>query len=105
MPYGLKNASATFRRLVNKVFKNHLGDTIEVYIGDMLVKPKKVGDHFQHLTETFEVLRKHNMKLNPTKCSVGVAVGKFLGYIVTQRGIEAYPNQVKAISISNQPLT
>ena len=70
---------------------------MEVYIDDMLVKSKKADDHIQHLQQTFEVLREHGMKLNPTKCSFGVLAGKFLGYIITQRGIEACLEQVKAI--------
>ena len=91
MPFGLKNAGATYQRSVNKMFKDQLGDTMKVYIDDMLVKSKKPDDHIQHLQQTFEVLREHGMKLNPTKCSFGVSAGKFLGYIITQRGIEACP--------------
>lgn len=97
MPFGLKNAGATYQRLVNKMFEKQLGDTMEVYIDDMLVKTKKAEDHVDHLQETFEVLKKYGMKLNPSKCSFGVPAGKFLGYIVTQRGIEANPSQVQAL--------
>lgn len=83
MPFGLKNAGSTYQRLVNKMFKEHLGDTTEVYIDDMLVKSKQASDHVEHLRQSFDILRKYNMKLNPTKCSFGVSAGKFLGYIVT----------------------
>ena len=89
MPFGLKNAGATYQRLVNKMFADYLGDTMEVYIDDMLVKSLLAEQHLDHLRQAFEVLQKYSMKLNPTKCSFGVAAGKFLGYMVTQRGIEA----------------
>ena len=91
MPFGLKNAGATYQRLVNKMFSEYLGKTMEVYIDDMLVKSLSAEQHLDHLRQAFEVLRKYNMKLNPTKCSFGVSSGKFLGYMVTQRGIEANP--------------
>ncbi|XP_057790809.1 uncharacterized protein LOC131007914 [Salvia miltiorrhiza] len=97
MPFGLKNAGATYQRLVNRMFASLLGQTMEVYIDDMLVKSIRARDHIDHLRETFEILRKYNMKLNPTKCSFGVNAGKFLGYMVTQRGIEANPAQIESI--------
>ena len=86
MPFGLKNACATYQRLVNQMFKDQLGDTMEVYIDDMIVNSKQANGHIQHLSEAFDVLGKYGMKLNPTKCTFGVAAGKFLGYVVTQRG-------------------
>ena len=97
MPFGLKNAGSTYQRLVNMMFKEHLGRTMEVYIDDMLVKSERSVDHIAHLKQSFDILRKYQMKLNPTKCSFGVQAGKFLGYMVTQRGIEANPDQIKAI--------
>ncbi|KAG7579052.1 Reverse transcriptase domain [Arabidopsis thaliana x Arabidopsis arenosa] len=96
MPFGLKNAGATYQRLVNKMFHDHLGKTMEVYIDDMLVKSVKKEDHIKHLEECFEILNQYQMKLNPAKCSFGVPSGEFLGYIVTKRGIEANPNQINA---------
>ncbi|XP_056685551.1 uncharacterized protein [Spinacia oleracea] len=75
MPFGLKNAGATYQRLVNRMFKDQLGDTMEVYIDDMLVKSKKANNHVEHLRQSFEILRKYGMKLNPTKCSFGVSAG------------------------------
>src|SRR5581483_7728946 len=86
-----------YQRLVNMMFKEHLGRTMEVYIDDMLVKSERSIDHVAHLKQSFDILRQYKMKLNPTKCSFGVRAGKFLGYFVTQRGIEASPEQVKAI--------
>ncbi|MCA8824161.1 reverse transcriptase family protein [Escherichia coli] len=97
MPFGLKNAGATYQRLVNKMFADYLGDTMEVYIDDMLVKSLLAEQHLDHLRQAFEVLQKYSMKLNPTKCSFGVASGKFLGYMVTQRGIEANLDQIWSV--------
>ncbi|KAG7533112.1 Ribonuclease H-like superfamily [Arabidopsis thaliana x Arabidopsis arenosa] len=87
---------ATYQRLVNKMFHEHLGKTMEVYIDDMLVKSLKKEDHIKHLEECFEILNRYQMKLNPAKCTFGVPSGEFLGYIVTKRGIEANPNQINA---------
>ena len=97
MPFGLKNAGATYQRLVNMMFKDQIGDTMEVYIDDMVVKSVKAENHVQDLRKAFDILDQYNMKLNPAKCHFGVAAGKFLGYMVTQRGIEASPEQIKAI--------
>ena len=97
MPFGLKNAGATYQRLVNKMFADKLGITMEVYIDDMLVKSLHATDHLSHLQECFETLNKYGMKLNPAKCTFGVSSGEFLGYIVTQRGIEANPKQISAV--------
>ena len=91
MPFGLKNACAMYQQLVNKMFADHLDKTMEIYINDMLVKSLSAEQHLDHLRQTFEILRKYNMKLNPTKCSFGVSSRKFLGYMVTQCGIEANP--------------
>ena len=70
---------------------------MEVYIDDMLVKSKKKVDRVDHLQESFDVLRRYHMKLNPTKCSFRVSSGKFLGHLVNERGIDVSPDQVKAI--------
>ncbi|XP_048605535.1 uncharacterized protein LOC125583040 [Brassica napus] len=97
MPFGLKNAGATYQRLVNKMFTDKLGITMEVYIDNMLVKSLHAADHLCHLRDCFETLNKYDMKLNPAKCTFGVSSGEFLGYIVTQRGIEANPKQISAV--------
>ena len=103
MPFGLKNAGATYQRLVTKMFRPLLGSTMEVYIDDMLVKSKLRPDHSTHLQQAFDLLREYSMKLNPLKCAFGVSAGKFLGFMVTQRGIEANPMQLKAILQSPAP--
>ena len=103
MSFGLKNAGATYQRLVTRMFRPLLGKTMEVYIDDMLVKSEEHSDHAKHLQEPFELMRAYRMKLNPSKCAFGVSVGQFLGFMVTQRGIEANPAQLKAILESPAP--
>ena len=103
MPFGLKNVGATYQRLVTKDFRPLLGSTMEVYIDDMLVKSKQRPDHATHLQQAFDLLQAYGMKLNPLKCAFGVSAGKFLGFMVTQRGIEANPAQLKAILQSPAP--
>ena len=103
MPFGLKSVGATYQRLVTKMFRPLLRKTMEVYIDDMLVKSKKLPDHTTHLQQEFELLMAYGMKLNPTKCAFGVSVGWFLGFMMTQRGIEVNPAQLKAILESPAP--
>ena len=91
MPFGLKNVGSTYQRLVTKMFRPLLGSTMEVYIDDMLVKSKQRPDHATHLQQAFNLLQEYGMKLNPLKCAFGVSAGKFLGFMVIQRGIEANP--------------
>ena len=91
MPFGLKNARATYKRLEIKIFRPLMGKTMEVYIDDMLIKSKECPDHTKHLQEIFELLCTYGMKPNPLKCAFRVSSGKFLGFMVTQRGIEANP--------------
>ena len=103
MPFKLKNVGATYQRLVKKMFRPLLGNTMEVYIEDMLVKSRQCPDHATQQQKDFDILRKYGMKLNPQKCAFGVSAGKFLGFMVTQRGIEANPMQLKAILQSSTP--
>ena len=103
MPFGLKNVGAAYQRLVTKMFKPLLGKTMEVYIDDILVKSNQRPDHVTHLQEAFELLMAYDMKLNPSKCAFGVSAGRFLGFMVTYRGIEANPTQLKAILESPAP--
>ena len=79
------------------MFTNQIGKTMEVYMDDMLVKSLKAHDHARDLREMFTILRRYKMKLNPNKCAFGVESGKFLGYMVSRRGIEANPEKIKAI--------
>ena len=70
---------------------------MEVYIDDMLVKSVKAELNIIHLAEAFQVLKGYNMRLNPAKCAFGVSAGKFLGFIVNSRGIEANPDMIKVV--------
>ena len=97
MPFGLKNAGATYQRLVNRMFQKQIRASMEVYIDDMLVKSTMAELHITHLSEAFKILRKYNMKLNPAKCAFGVSTRKFLGFIVNNRGIEANPDTIKVV--------
>ena len=93
----MKNAGTTYQRLVNHIFRPQIGWNVEVYVDDMLVKSLDEGEHLDDLQETFNTLRRYNMKLNPSKCTFGVASGKFLGFMVSHRGIEANPKKIKEI--------
>ena len=105
MPFGLKNAGATYQRLVNRMFSHQIGRNVEVYVDDMLVKSKEEANYLDDLKETFSTLHKYNLKLNPTKCFFVVASGKFLGFMVSQRGIQANPDKVKVIIEVKSPKT
>ena len=103
MPFGLQNSRATYQRLVTKMFRPFLGKTMEVHIDDMLIKSKERPDHANHLQQAFDLLRTYGMKLNPAKCAFRASAGRFLGFMMTQRGIEANPSQLKAIIESPAP--
>ena len=87
------------------MFKKQIGRNVEVYVDDMLVKSREEEDHLDDLIETFNTLRQYNMKLNPSKYAFGVSSRKFLGFIVSQRGIEENPKKVKAILEMSLPRT
>ena len=103
MPFSLKNAGSTYQRMMTKMFEPQLGKSIEVYIDDMVVKSKVVSEHVGNLANIFEILRKHKLRLNASKCSFGVGSGKFLGYMVTHKGIKVNPDQIKAINSLQPP--
>ncbi|GAA0153495.1 hypothetical protein LIER_11718 [Lithospermum erythrorhizon] len=103
MPFGLKNAEATCQRMVNSIFATHVGRNMKIYVDDMLVKSKVRADHLKNLRETFDQLRKRKLMINPDKCSFGVTSGRFLGYMISKRGIEPNHNKIKAI-LDMQPL-
>ena len=103
MLFGLKNAGSTYQRMMTKMFEPQLGKHIEIYIDYMMVKSKVVSEHVGDLENIFEILKKHKLCLNTSKCSFGVRSGKFLGYILTHRGIKVNPNQVMAINSLQLP--
>ena len=105
MSFELKNAGATYRRLMNKMFMHQIGRNVQVYVDDMLVKSLHEHDHLGDLHETFDTFRSYNMKLNPGKCAFGVTVGKFFGFMVSQRDIEVNSRKIRAIIELELPRT
>ena len=103
MPFDLKNTGSTYQKMMTKMFEPQLGRSIKVYIDDMVVKSKMVSEHVGDLRNIFEILRIHKLCINTSKCSFGVESGKFLGYMVTHRGIEVNPNQIKVINSLQPP--
>ena len=105
MPFGLKNAENTYQRLVNHMFSKQIGRNVGVYVDDMLVKSREAKSHLDDLQETFNTLKRYQMKLNTAKCVFGVSSRKFLDFMVSQRGIEANPEKVKPILDMASPRT
>ena len=97
MSFRLKNAGATYQRMVTKKFVEQLGSIIEVYIDDMVIKSIKISDQTQDLRQVLDILKRHNLKPNAAKCTFGVGSGKFLGFMVTQCSIKANLIQIAAI--------
>ena len=89
--------------MMTRMFERQLGKNIEVYIDDMMIKSKVEFEHIDDLGNIFEILRKHKLHLNATKCSFGMGSSKFLGYMVTHREIEVKPDQIKAINDLQPP--
>ncbi|GJV56714.1 reverse transcriptase domain-containing protein [Tanacetum coccineum] len=105
MPFGLKNAGATYQRHVDSAFKEQIRVNLEAYVYDMVIKSRTEQDVIKDIEQTFSTLRRINMKLNPKKCSFGMEEGKFLGYIVTLEGIRANPEKTKAVMDMPSPRT
>ena len=103
MSFSLKNAGSIYQRMMARMFESQLGKNIEIYIDDMVVKSKMVSEHLGDLRAIFEILRKYKLRLNASKCSFGVGSGKFLGYMITHRGIEVNPDHIKAIKNLRSP--
>ena len=98
MPFGLKNVGTIYQKMMTRMFESQLGKKLEIYIDDMVVKSKVEFEHVNDLENIFAILRKYKLRLNASKCSFGVELGKFLGYTITHREIEVNPNQIKAIN-------
>jgi hypothetical protein len=98
MPFGLRNAGATYQRCVNHVFGEHISRTVEAYVDDIIVKTRKASDLLSNLEITFRCLRAKGVKLNPEKCVFGVPRGMLLGFIVSERGIEANLEKIAVIT-------
>ncbi|KAL0378566.1 UNVERIFIED_CONTAM: Transposon Tf2-12 polyprotein [Sesamum radiatum] len=103
MPFGLKNAGATYQRAMQRIFDDMLHKNVECYVDDLVVKSKKREDHLYDLRKVFERLRRYQLKMNPSKCAFGVTSGKFLGFIIRQRGIEIEQAKIDAILRMPEP--
>lgn len=103
MSFGLKNAGFTYQRMVTRMFESQIGQNVEGYFDDMVVKSKQTSEHLNDLGSVFLVLREPKLHLNASKCSFGVSSGKFLDYMITHRGIKVNPNQIKAINDLHPP--
>nr|KYP42462.1 Retrotransposable element Tf2 [Cajanus cajan] len=103
MPFGLKNASATYQRAMNLIFHDLIGKFVQVYIDDIIVGSKRKEEHLCHIKLSFERMKKHGLKMNPLKCAFGVTAGEFLGFIIHQKGIEVDRNKTKAIMETRPP--
>ena len=97
MPFGLKNAGATYQRAATTLFRDMMHRDVEVYVGNMIVKSQDRANHLATLERFFERIRQFRLRLNPKKCTFGVTSGKLLGYMVSERGIEADPDKIEAI--------
>ena len=98
MPFGLKNAGATYQRCMLSCFGDLIERTIEAYVDDIVVKSEQADHLVADLEQTFAKLRANDIKLNPKKCVFGVPRGMLLGFIVSERGIEANPEKISAIT-------
>jgi len=103
MPFGLKNAGATYQRALNAIFHEHMRKTVECYVDDIAVKSRTKSDHIANLKMVFDIMRTHQLKMNPTKSFLGVASDKFLGFVVTSKGIHLNPEKVRAVQEMQPP--
>jgi hypothetical protein len=97
MTFGLKNAGATYQRAMNLIFHELLGNTVEIYIDDIVVKSAEFSSHIADLRKAFDKMRRYGLKMNPRKCAFGVSAGKFLEFIIHEHGIEIDPDRIKSI--------
>ena len=97
MPFRLKNAGATYQRLMNQVFQDQIGKNVKVYVDDIIVKSQWAEQHAKDLEQILDTLDKYKIKLNPDKCVFGVKVVKFLGFMISHRGIKVNPEKMEAI--------
>jgi hypothetical protein len=93
MPFGLKNVGATYQRIMQNCLGSQIGCNIQVYIDDVVIITRNEESLITDLQETFDNLNRYKLKLNPTKCSFGVSAGQLLGFLVSERGIEANPEK------------
>ena len=97
MPFGLKNAGATYQRTMQACLKKLIGQIVQVYVDDIVITTRTEDSLIDDLRKVFDALNKYQIKLNPDKCVFGVPAGELLGYLVSARGIEANPEKVQNI--------
>ncbi|GJX56927.1 reverse transcriptase domain-containing protein [Tanacetum coccineum] len=97
MSFSLRNARATYQRLVDKAFHKQIGRNLEVYVDDLVIKSRTEDEIVRDIEETFKTRREINMKLNPKKCTFGVEEGMFLGYKVSSKGLKVCPDKVDVV--------
>jgi hypothetical protein len=97
MTFGLKNFGATYQRSMNLIFHELLGNTVEVYIDDIVVKSAKFSSHIADLRKAFDKMHRYGLKMNPRKCAFGVSAGKSLGFVIHEHGIEIDPDRINTI--------
>ena len=105
MPFGLKNAGATYQRLMDRVLAPMIERNVQAYVNDMVVTSQVKDQHIADLEELFTTIAKYRLKLNPGKCVFGVEVSKFLGFLLIERGIEANPKKCVAIIAMRRPIS
>jgi hypothetical protein len=103
MPFSLKNAGATYQRMMQNCLESQIGCNIQVYIDNVVITTRKEESLISDLANTFDNLNRYKLKLNPTKCSFGVSAGQLLGFLVSARGIEANPENIQSILTMGKP--
>jgi hypothetical protein len=103
MTFGLKNVGETYQQAMKLTFHDLLGIIMKVYIDDVVIKLARLDDHMADLQLSFERMRKYDLKMNPLKCAFCVLAGRFLGFIVHEKGIEMDTKQIEAIRRIQEP--
>lgn len=103
MPFRLKNTGVTYQRMMNKILQRQVGRNVDTYVDDMIVKTKHGNSHLEDLRETFTILSEYRLMLNPSKCTFRMKFGKFLGFMMSERGIEANPRKVEEVLTLAEP--
>jgi hypothetical protein len=103
MPFGLKNAGATYQRCMQACLHDQIGENVQVYVDDIVVKTRKEATLLEDLRQTFANLNRYSIKLNPLKCVFGIPAGQLLGYLISERGIEANPEKIQALLAMQEP--
>ena len=103
MPFGLKNAGATYQRTMTTIFHDMIHEEMEDYVDDIVVKSKTRTGHLRLLEQVFEICKKYKLRMNPMKCAFGVSAGKFFEFLVHHKGISVDPAKATAIATMKRP--